>query len=92
MSGSGDFTVKLWDLKDNTLIQTFRDTNVVHEVVFSNEGEFIAFGGISKIIKLVDIGDLTREDKVSELKGHFDSVTKLAFWNNEMYLISGSKD
>lgn len=42
-------------------------------------------------MNLVEISEL-KNDRVSVLKGHSHSVTKLAFSNNTMYLISGSMD
>jgi len=67
VSGSFDDTVKLWNLQDNTLIQTYKDTNSVYDAVFSSEGHFLAFGGYSKIISLIELKDLKNNDIVSKL-------------------------
>ena len=65
VSGSRDNKVKLWNLKDNTLLKTYEDTNSVYDAVFSSEGRFLAYGGGSTIIHLIELKDFKDKDIVS---------------------------
>ena len=65
VSGSLDKKVKLWNLQDNTLLKTYKDTNLVSDAVFSSEGRFLAYGGYSKIIHLIELKDFKDKDIVS---------------------------
>ena len=44
-SGSDDKFVKLWSLADYLLIKTYDSSGAVYDVVFSKEGNLLAFGG-----------------------------------------------
>jgi len=61
----------------------------VYDVIFSREGNFIAYSGQSTIINLIEISDLKKRGIISKLKGHSSSVSKLTFSINTLYLISG---
>lgn len=58
VSASLDNTVKLWDLLSFKLLKTYKDIGIVYDAVFSRNGNFIAYGGRSKIVSLIDIRDL----------------------------------
>jgi len=58
VSGCRDRTVKLWNLQNNTLLQTYNDIGLVYDVVFSCQGGYIAYGGERKIVNLINIQDL----------------------------------
>jgi len=64
-SGSADKIVKLWSLVDNTLIKTYKYSGYVYDVVFSNDGNLLAFGGDNYSIKLIDISDLQKNEVIS---------------------------
>jgi len=61
-------------------------------VVISNQGTLVAFAGFGNFsIKLIDLTDLKKIIE-SELKGHTKVIKRLAFSNDQKYLISGSSD
>ena len=35
VSGSYDYTVKVWNLQDGTLLKTYKDSSLIYDVVFS---------------------------------------------------------
>ena len=58
-SGSNDNTIKLWNLWNNSLIQTYSNVGKMIDIKFSNEGNLLAFGGeLDVTIKVVNISDL----------------------------------
>lgn len=62
MSGGRDKTVKLWNLKDNTLIKTYSHSGPVYDVAFSKKGNLIVFGGKGDYsIKVIDISDFKKD-------------------------------
>ena len=65
VSGSRDKKVKLWNLQDNTLLMTYEAINFVYDAVFSSEGRFLAYGGGSTIIHLIELKDFKDKDIVS---------------------------
>ena len=85
--------MKLWNLENNTLINTYQYSGWVFDVVFSKQGNLLAFGGYSDYsVKLIDISDLKKDNPILELKGHKDYVMRLTFSNDSKYLISASSD
>lgn len=63
---------------------------MVYDVVFSREGNLIAYGGRSNVVNLIEISK--KDEKASNLVEHSASVTKLKFTIDTKYLISGSFD
>ena len=63
-------------------------------VVFSNQGNLLAFAGdwCDNSIKLIDISDLKKDNVLIDLKGHTGTINRLTFSNDSKYLISGSCD
>lgn len=63
----------------------------MYDVVFSNQGNLMAFGGTgNNSIQL--ISDLLNNENSTQLNAHKADVNTLAFSNNSKYLISGSDD
>jgi len=92
-SGSSDETVKLWNLEDNICIKTYNSLGGVYDVVFSNQGNLLAFGGSGDYsVKLIDISDLKKDEIIFEFKGHTSHIFRLTFSNDSNYLISVSED
>lgn len=71
MTGGYDETVRIWNLKDNTLLKTYDLEFWIESVVFSKQGDLLAYGGhIFGGVILKDISDLNFYNKNWELKGH----------------------
>jgi WD40 repeat protein len=87
-TGSGDSTVKLWNL-DGKVLQSFKGhTHSVTSVAFSPDGKTIATGSQDSAIKLWNL-----DGKVLQtLKGHTGSVTSVAFSPDGKTIATGSGD
>jgi WD40 repeat protein len=55
-SGSDDKTIKIWDLKTNSLLNTLEGhTDSINSVCFSKDGNILASGSSDKTIKIWDL-------------------------------------
>ena len=72
-SGSGDRTIKLWNVESRTEVATLKGhSDSVNSVAFNSEGTLLASGSYDRTIKLWNVESRT---EVATLKGHSDSVT-----------------
>ncbi|KAL4069834.1 WD40-repeat-containing domain protein [Scleroderma yunnanense] len=89
-TGSGDKTVKLWNLEDFTCVQTFEGhSNSVLRVDFINHGTQLVSSGSDGLVKLWNV----REGECSAtLDNHEDKVWALALSTDERIIVSGAAD
>jgi WD40 repeat protein len=89
-SGSGDNTVKLWDVETGQEVRTLRGhTDWVWSVTFSPDGRLLASGSNDQTVKLWDV---ETGQEVRTLRGHTDWVLSVAFSPDGRLLASGSRD
>jgi len=89
-SGSGDQTIKLWDLETGTLRQTLSGhQDTVWSVALSADGQTLASGSGDQTIKLWDLETGTLRQTLS---GHQDTVWSVALSPDGQTLASGSGD
>ncbi|MCX5965559.1 MAG: hypothetical protein NT070_21260 [Cyanobacteria bacterium] len=89
-SGSGDNTIKLWDLETGKEIRTLKGHNDhVNSISFSPDGKTLASGSGDKTIKL---WDLKTGEEIRTLKGHNNHVHSVSFSPDGKTLASGSGD
>ncbi|MBD2148407.1 hypothetical protein [Sphaerospermopsis sp. FACHB-1194] len=89
-SGSGDETIKLWDVKTGNLLQTLSGhSRWVSSVAYSPDGQTLASGSGDKTIKLwnVKTGNL-----LQTFTGHSDLVRSVAYSPDGQTLASGGGD
>ncbi|MBD3887155.1 AAA family ATPase [Phormidium tenue FACHB-886] len=87
-SGSGDCTVKLWDIHSGQILRTLQEhTHSSHAVAWSPDGAILASGGLDRAVKLWDAhtGKLLRT-----LQGYFDAVYSIAWSSDGSRIASGS--
>lgn len=88
VSGSDDFSIKLWDVDSGKELKSGKHSSRVRTVAFSPDGKLIASGDDSGIIKIWDVK--TMENVI--LPRQDNAVTSLSFSPNGKTLASGSKD
>lgn len=91
-SGSGDKTVRLWDIVDGKqeLILSIEDG--VTTVAISPDGRFVAAGSLDKSVRVWDTTTGYLVERLETPDGHMDSVYSVAFAPNGRDLVSGSLD
>lgn len=91
-SGSGDKTVKLWDIVTGKEVQTFKGHNDIVECVnFSPDGKYIVSGGGSDD-ETVRVWKVSSRKEFLTLKGHSINVQSVCFSPDGKYIVSGSSD
>lgn len=91
-SGSGDRTVRLWDIEagSNPLILTIEDG--VTTVAISPDTKYVAAGSLDKSVRVWDTHTGYLVERLEGPEGHKDSVYSVAFSPNGKDLVSGSLD
>ncbi|KAI6047863.1 U3 small nucleolar RNA-associated protein [Pisolithus marmoratus] len=89
-TGSGDKTIKLWNLEDFTCVKTFEGhANSVLRVDFINHGTQLVSSGSDGLVKLWS----TREEEcIATLDNHEDKVWALAVSTDERTIVSAAAD
>ncbi|MEH2373493.1 MAG: hypothetical protein V7K15_10600 [Nostoc sp.] len=89
-SGSGDKTIKLWDVSTGREISTLQEhSSYVDSVAFSPDGKTLASGSDDKTMKLWDV---TTGGQIRTLQGHSSRIQSVAFSPDSKTLASGSDD
>ncbi|KAJ6520095.1 U3 small nucleolar RNA-associated protein [Mycena sanguinolenta] len=89
-TGSGDKTVKLWNLDDFTCVKTFEGhTNSVLRVDFLNLGMQLVSSGSDGLVKLWNVKD---EECATTMDNHTDKVWALAVSHDERTVVSAAAD
>ena len=90
LSGSDDFTLKLWDAASGALLRTFvGHSRAVMSVAFSPDGRELLSGSVDSTLKLWDAasGALLRT-----FAGHSGTVNSVAFSPDGRQVLSGGSD
>jgi glucose repression regulatory protein TUP1 len=91
-SGSGDKTVRLWDILDGKLVYTLSIEDGVTTVAMSPDGRYVAAGSLDKSVRVWDTTTGYLVERLENPDGHKDSVYSVAFAPNGRDLVSGSLD
>lgn len=91
-SGSGDKTVRLWDILDGKLVYTLSIEDGVTTVAMSPDGHYVAAGSLDKSVRVWDTTTGYLVERLENPDGHKDSVYSVAFAPNGRDLVSGSLD
>merc|ERR1712166_1634393 len=90
VSGSTDYTVRIWSVESGDCIKTFKGhTSYVNGVSFSPNNQYVVSGSNDKSAR---IWDVESGDCIKTLKGHTRSVCGVSFSPNNQYVVSGSSD
>lgn len=91
-SGSGDRSVRLWDLEANQQILNLHIEDGVTTVAISPDNRFVAAGSLDKSVRVWDITSGLLVVRLDGENGHTDSVYSVAFAPSGDRLVSGSLD
>ena len=91
-SGSGDRTVRLWDLDTNVQVLHLSIEDGVTTVAISPDNRFVAAGSLDKSVRVWDIRTGQLVVRLDGEVGHKDSVYSVAFAPSGDRLVSGSLD
>lgn len=94
-SGSGDRTVRVWDIPNNQCILSLTIEDGVTTVAISPDNRFLAAGSLDKSVRVWDLQSgnlLERLEEAGGNPGHKDSVYSVAFSPTSRELVSGSLD
>lgn len=91
-SGSGDRSVRLWDLESNTQIRNLSIEDGVTTVAISPDNRFVAAGSLDKSVRVWDVNTGALVVRLEGEQGHKDSVYSVAFAPSGDRLVSGSLD
>ena len=93
VSGSGDKTVRIWDMVDGTSkVLTINDHDSsagITSVAISPNSQYVAAGSFDTVVR---IWDVSTGQLVERLCGHRGSVRSVAFTPDGRGLVSGSSD
>ncbi len=90
VSGSGDSTIKIWNLGTGTLQNTLTGhTDAVYSVAISPDGKRLVSGSGDNTIKIWNLDTGTLQNT---LTGHTDAVFSVAISPDGKRLVSGSRD
>jgi WD40 repeat protein/type II secretory pathway predicted ATPase ExeA len=90
LSGSGDYTLRLWDISTGKTIRVFKGhTSVVRQAVFTPDGRMALSGSADKALRLWDIAT---GKSIRTFTGHTAAVTSVAISRDGRMALSGSVD
>lgn len=90
VTGSADYTVKVWDAITGMEMKTFTHKRIVKSVDISPNSRVVAAGGQDKVIKIWDIESGTCQQT---MEGHTDTVRQVLYMRNSDHLVlSGGAD
>lgn len=91
-SGSGDRTVRVWDIESGQNVLTLSIEDGVTTVAISPDGRYVAAGSLDKSVRVWDAQSGYLVERLEGAEGHKDSVYSVAFAPNGRDLVSGSLD
>lgn len=88
LTGSGDATARIWDLKGNLIKTLVGHSGYVNSVAFSPDGQTILTGSTDRSARLWDINGKV----IRDFTGHRMSVNSVAFSPDGREILTGSLD
>jgi serine-threonine kinase receptor-associated protein len=89
VTGSADYTAKIWDALNGEEIHSFNHARIIKTVNFSQDNNHILTGGQDKALRIFDLSKPEAEPLIME--GHSQPI-KTALWVDQNTIISGAQD
>lgn len=89
VSGSDDYTIKIWDVSTGREIRTIVTKHKITSVAFSPDGQFVISGSYDQTLKL---WNTTTGKLLKTFEAHLDVVNAIVFLPNGKFVLSGSSD
>ena len=90
VTGSADFSVKLWNAITGKSICTYDHKHIVKTVDFDPSGKRILSGGMEKKLRVFDISSSSSSSPILEMKR--ESTVRKALWQDENSILMASDD
>lgn len=84
ITGSADYTAKLWDCLSGEELHSFTHERIIKTVNFAKDGTRILTGGQDKILRIFDLSKMDAEPQ--KLEGHTQPI-KIALWSADDNLL-----
>lgn len=91
-SGSGDRSVRVWDIDSHREVLNLSIEDGVTTVAISPTGDYVSAGSLDKSVRVWDAQTGLLIERLDGIEGHKDSVYSVAFAPNGRSLVSGSLD
>lgn len=91
-SGSGDRSIRLWDIQEGQCVLTMEIEDGVTTVAMSPDNRYVAAGSLDKSVRIWDTTSGFLVERTEGEQGHKDSVYSVAFSPRGDHLVSGSLD
>ncbi|MBT6153106.1 MAG: hypothetical protein HOK71_09535 [Planctomycetaceae bacterium] len=89
VSGSGDGTIRFWNMADGKTARNINTGTPVHDVAISPDGKLLASAGADKTIRIYNSAD---GKLVTSLTGHAQPVAGVAFSRDNSRIIGAAAD
>ena len=89
VTGSADFSAKLWDTFTGQAVQSFSHHHIVRSVDFDSTASRICTGGQEKMVKVFD---LRSDAPVHEFQGHTGNVKSVIWTPSDDVIVSAGED
>jgi len=90
VTGSADYTAKVWDALSGKEVHSFTHPRIIKSVNFSADSKKVLTAGQDKILRIFDIEK--PEAEPIQLKGHTESVKNALWTKDPNIIISGGGD
>jgi len=90
VTGSADYTAKVWDSITGEDKQTFTHSRIVKSVQFSHDDKSILTGGQEKTLKIFDLNK--PESEPQKFEGHTQTVKTALYCVGDQTIVSGGQD
>jgi len=90
VTGSADYSVKVWDSVTGNELHSLKHDHIVKGVDFNPDGSKIVTGTRAKMVRIFDLGAIDKDPQV--LAGHTGAVNQVLYNGDTNSLVTGAED